>query len=141
MLCYISWFRFACNADYRPTLVSVNTGLRLILNCTESVLRSRVPNVGLALESGRALYGAGSYDHPAGETVCCHGRLWAEIFEVREENGRMFWGRVSDDLVPVNVVCVQDTPSTVYQITAYNSLVKKIFDIRLVQPGYLLLHS
>ena len=62
-------------------------------------------------------------------------RLWAEIFEVREENGQMFWGRVSDDLVPVNIVCVQDTPSTVYQITAYNSLVKKIFDIRLVQPG------
>jgi len=51
----------------------------------------------------------------------------------------MFWGRVSDDLVPVNIVCVQDTPSTVYQITAYNSLVKKIFDIRLVQPGQLLL--
>ena len=67
------------------------------------------------------------------------GRLWAEIFEVREENGQMFWGRVSDDLVPVNIVCVQDTPSTVYQITAYNSLVKKIFDIRLVQPGQLLL--
>jgi len=62
-------------------------------------------------------------------------RLWAEIFEVREENGQMFWGRMSDDLVPVNVVCIQDTPSTVYQITAYNSLVKKIFDIRLVQPG------
>jgi len=56
---------------------------------------------------------------------------------VREENGQMFWGRVSDDLVPVNVVCIQDTPSTVYQITAYNSLVKKILDIRLVQPGTL----
>ena len=67
-------------------------------------------------------------------------RLWAEIFEVREENGQMFWGRVSDDLVPVNIVCIQDTPSTVYQITAYNSLVKKIFDIRLVQPGDCLLH-
>ena len=69
------------------------------------------------------------------ECTMVRGRLWAEIFEVREENGQMFWGRVSDDLVPVNVVCVQDTPSTVYQITAYNSLVKKIFDIRLVQPG------
>jgi len=74
-------------------------------------------------------HGVSDCDDGAGD------RLWAEIFEVREENGQMFWGRVSDDLVPVNVVCVQDTPSTVYQITAYNSLVKKIFDIRLVQPG------
>lgn len=65
--------------------------------------------------------------------VCC--RLWAEIFEVREENNEILWGRVSDDVVPVNVVCIQDSPETIYQITAYNRLVEKIFDVYLTQPG------
>ena len=64
-------------------------------------------------------------------------RLWAEIFEVREENNEIFWGRVSDDVVPVNVVCIQDTPETTFQITAYNRLVEKIFDVYLTQPGML----
>jgi hypothetical protein len=62
-------------------------------------------------------------------------RLWAEIFEVREEGGRLVWGRVWDEVVPVNVICIQDSPVTVYQITAYDQLVKKIFDVQLCQPG------
>jgi len=62
-------------------------------------------------------------------------RLWAEIFEVKEENNEICWGRVSDDVVPINVVCVQDSPETTYQITAYNRLVEKIFDVYLIQPG------
>ncbi len=63
------------------------------------------------------------------------GRLWAEIFEVREEGGDICWARVSDDVVPVNITCIQDNPETVFQITAYNRHVEKIFDIRLIQPG------
>ena len=63
------------------------------------------------------------------------GRLWAEIFEVQEENGDICWGRVSDDVVPVNITCVQSQPTTVFQITAYNRHVEKIFDVRIIQPG------
>jgi len=65
----------------------------------------------------------------------CGGRLWAEIFEVQEENGDICWGRVSDDVVPVNITCVQSQPSTVFQITAYNRHVEKIFDVHIIQPG------
>lgn len=54
---------------------------------------------------------------------------------MREENNEILWGRVSDDVVPVNVVCIQDSPETIYQITAYNRLVEKIFDVYLTQPG------
>lgn len=63
-------------------------------------------------------------------------RLWAEIFEVREDGGRLVWSRVWDEVVPINVICIQDTPVTVYQITAYDQLVKKIFDVQLCQPGW-----
>ena len=68
-------------------------------------------------------------------------RLWAEIFEVREESGDICWARVSDDVVPVNITCIQDTPDTVFQITAYNRHVEKIFDVRLIQPGMFFLHG
>ena len=67
--------------------------------------------------------------------LVCGSRLWAEIFEVREEGGDICWARVSDDVVPVNITCIQDTPDTVFQITAYNRHVEKIFDVRLIQPG------
>lgn len=69
------------------------------------------------------------------QTFCY--RLWAEIFEVQEENGEICWGRVSDDVVPVNITCIQNHPNTVFQITAYNRHVEKIFDVRLIQPGEL----
>ena len=65
------------------------------------------------------------------------GRLWAEIFEVQEDNGDICWGRVSDDVVPVNITCIQSQPTTVFQITAYNRHVEKIFDVRIIQPGRL----
>lgn len=64
-------------------------------------------------------------------------RLWAEIFEVQEANGEICWSRVSDDVVPVNITCIQNHPNTVFHITAYNRHVEKIFDVRLVQPGKL----
>ena len=62
-------------------------------------------------------------------------RLWAEILEVREEGNEVSWAAVSDDVVPVNITCIQDSPQVVFQITAYNRHVEKILDVRLVQPG------
>ncbi|CAN7982917.1 unnamed protein product, partial [Ixodes pacificus] len=62
-------------------------------------------------------------------------RLWAEVFHVSGQGGAVKWQQVSEDLVPVNITCVQDTPDCVFHITAYNSQVDKILDVRLVQPG------
>ena len=62
-------------------------------------------------------------------------RLWAEIFQVQEDDGDICWGRISDDVVPVNITCIADNPETVFQITAYNRHVEKIFDVKLIQPG------
>ena len=42
---------------------------------------------------------------------------------------------MSEDLVPVNITCIQDSPEVVFHITAYNSQVEKILDVRLLQPG------
>ena len=66
---------------------------------------------------------------------CC--RLWAEVFHVTTSgSGTVKWQQVSEDLVPVNIACVGDTdPQLVFHITAYNSQVDKILDVRLVQPG------
>ena len=64
-------------------------------------------------------------------------RLWAEIFRVHGSGDYMQWERVSDDVVPINISCVEDTPKTVFQVTAYNKHVEKIFDVRIVQPGRL----
>ena len=47
----------------------------------------------------------------------------------------MHWDCTSEDVVPVNITCIQDNPDTVFQITAYNRHVEKIFDVRLIQPG------
>lgn len=74
-------------------------------------------------------------DNACNERMRC--RLWAEIFEVQEENGDICWGRVSDDVVPVNITCLQNQPTTVFQITAYSRHVEKIFDVRIIQPGRL----
>ncbi|XP_066602643.1 protein still life, isoform SIF type 1-like [Prorops nasuta] len=63
-------------------------------------------------------------------------RLWAEVFHVSASGaGTVKWQQVSEDLVPVNITCVQDSPECVFHITAYNSQVDKILDVRLVQPG------
>ncbi|KAL3243645.1 hypothetical protein MRX96_020232 [Rhipicephalus microplus] len=62
-------------------------------------------------------------------------RLWAEVFHVSGQGGAVKWQQVSEDLVPVNITCVQDSPDCVFHITAYNSQVDKILDVRLVQPG------
>ena len=56
---------------------------------------------------------------------------------MQEDNGDICWGRVSDDVVPVNITCIQSQPTTVFQITAYNRHVEKIFDVRIIQPGRL----
>lgn len=37
--------------------------------------------------------------------------------------------------MPVNISCIQDQPDYVFHITAYNSQVDKILDVRLTQPG------
>ncbi|XP_053396919.1 protein still life, isoform SIF type 1-like isoform X1 [Mercenaria mercenaria] len=65
-------------------------------------------------------------------------RLWAEIFHVVGHGDYMQWKRVSDDVVPINITCVEDSPKTIYQVTAYNRHVEKIFDIKIVQPGTIL---
>ncbi|XP_064098884.1 protein still life, isoform SIF type 1-like isoform X5 [Macrobrachium nipponense] len=63
-------------------------------------------------------------------------RLWAEVFHVSSSGaGQVKWQQVSEDLVPVNITCIQDTPECVFHITAYNSQVDKILDVRLIQPG------
>ncbi|KAL0266879.1 UNVERIFIED_CONTAM: hypothetical protein PYX00_009308 [Menopon gallinae] len=62
-------------------------------------------------------------------------RLWAEVFHVSSGPGTIKWQQVSEDLVPVNITCIQDSPECVFHITAYNSQVDKILDVRLVQPG------
>ncbi|XP_065163413.1 protein still life, isoform SIF type 1 isoform X5 [Atheta coriaria] len=65
-----------------------------------------------------------------------HCRLWAEVFHVSASGaGTVKWQQVSEDLVPVNITCIQDSPECVFHITAYNSQVDKILDVRLVQPG------
>ncbi|ENN80909.1 hypothetical protein YQE_02697, partial [Dendroctonus ponderosae] len=65
-------------------------------------------------------------------------RLWAEVFyatAASEAKGQFFWQQLSDDLVPVNITCIQDSPEYVFHITAYNSQVDRIVDVRMVQPG------
>ncbi|XP_052808753.1 protein still life, isoform SIF type 1-like isoform X2 [Mya arenaria] len=65
-------------------------------------------------------------------------RLWAEIFCVQQNGDFMQWKRVSEDVVPINITCVEDTPKTVFHVTAYNKHVEKIFDIKINQPGTIL---
>lgn len=64
-----------------------------------------------------------------------HFRLWAEVFHVSAKGEEIKWQQISEDLVPVNITCLQDGPEYIFHITAYNSQVEKIMDIRLVQPG------
>lgn len=74
------------------------------------------------------------------------GRLWAEVFTVPPvlpPGGVPRWQQVSDDLVPVNIRCLQEVPGStpgapdkiVFKITAYNRQVEKILDVILRQPG------
>lgn len=44
---------------------------------------------------------------------------------------------MSDDLVPINVACVllADQTHAIFHITAYNSKIDKILDVKLTQPG------
>lgn len=45
------------------------------------------------------------------------------------------WQQISEDLVPVNIALVQESPEYIFHISAYNSQVDKILDVRLIQPG------
>ncbi|KAL3882118.1 hypothetical protein ACJMK2_028489, partial [Sinanodonta woodiana] len=65
-------------------------------------------------------------------------RLWAEIFQVHGDGEYMQWARLSEDVVPINITCIEDNPKTVFQITAYNRHVEKIFDVKVIQPGTIL---
>lgn len=63
-------------------------------------------------------------------------KLWAEVFHVEQAPGGVCWKRLSEDLVPVNISCIKDTAtSCIFQITAYNTMVDKVLDVRLNQPG------
>ncbi|KAL6429075.1 hypothetical protein ACFW04_008101 [Cataglyphis niger] len=85
--------------------------------------------------------GAGGRRGDTGHLLRCGSlrerkRLWAEVFHVNSSGaGTVKWQQVSEDLVPVNITCIQDSPECVFHITAYNSQVDKILDVRLVQPG------
>ncbi|XP_078312439.1 protein still life, isoform SIF type 1-like isoform X3 [Crassostrea virginica] len=67
----------------------------------------------------------------------CSQLLWAEVFRVHGDGDYMRWERVSADVVPINISCIEDRPSTVFQVTAYNKHVEKIFDVKITQPGSL----
>ncbi|XP_063981634.1 protein still life, isoform SIF type 1 isoform X1 [Diachasmimorpha longicaudata] len=88
---------------------------------------------------GRGGGGGGSHRSDSGPLLRCgieKKRLWAEVFHVSASGtGTVKWQQVSEDLVPVNIRCLQDSPELVFHITAYNSQVDKILDVRLVQPG------
>lgn len=62
-------------------------------------------------------------------------RLWAEVFHVSAASGAIRWQQVTQDLVPVNISCIQDSPECVFQVTAYSSRVEKILDTHIAQPG------
>ena len=64
-------------------------------------------------------------------------RLWAEVFHVSTApTGGVCWEQISDDLVPVNVRVVKETPnSRIFHITAYNTMVARVLDVHLPQPG------
>ncbi|KAK0177568.1 hypothetical protein PV328_001608 [Microctonus aethiopoides] len=85
--------------------------------------------------------GSGSHRGESAHLLRCGSviekkRLWAEVFHVSASGtGTVKWQQVSEDLVPVNIRCLQDSPELVFHITAYNSQVDKILDVRLVQPG------
>jgi hypothetical protein len=75
------------------------------------------------------------------------------VFHVTtSSSGSVKWTQVSEDLVPVNITCLQPPAAAaaqtdgdagsaanqqqiVFHITAYNSQVEKILDVRLIQPG------
>lgn len=57
------------------------------------------------------------------------------MFKVHGVGDYMRWERVSEDVVPVNITCIEDTPNTIFQVTAYNRQVEKIFDVKITQPG------
>ncbi|XP_011302498.1 protein still life, isoform SIF type 1 isoform X5 [Fopius arisanus] len=88
---------------------------------------------------GRGGMGGGSHRSDSGPLLRCgieKKRLWAEVFHVSASGtGTVKWQQVSEDLVPVNIRCLQDSPELVFHISAYNSQVDKILDVRLVQPG------
>ncbi|PAA67030.1 hypothetical protein BOX15_Mlig023088g1 [Macrostomum lignano] len=69
--------------------------------------------------------------HPKKDTHLL--RLWAEVFRVRDNE--FGWERVSDDVVPINITCLEDGSSRVFQITAYSRNALKLFDARIIHPG------
>uniref|UniRef100_A0A1I8FIF4 WH1 domain-containing protein n=1 Tax=Macrostomum lignano TaxID=282301 RepID=A0A1I8FIF4_9PLAT len=67
----------------------------------------------------------------ATQNVNC--RLWAEVFRVQDnEQG---WERVSDDVVPINITCLNEGPTGCYQVTAYSRNALKLFEARISYPG------
>lgn len=63
-------------------------------------------------------------------------RLWAEVFHVSASNaGAVKWQQVSEDLIPISITCIQDSPECIFHVVAYNNQVDKVLDVRIVQPG------
>uniref|UniRef100_A0A1I8IQ26 WH1 domain-containing protein n=1 Tax=Macrostomum lignano TaxID=282301 RepID=A0A1I8IQ26_9PLAT len=59
--------------------------------------------------------------------------LWAEVFRVQDNE--FGWERVSDDVVPINITCLEESSNRVFQITAYSRNAMKLFDARIIHPG------
>lgn len=55
--------------------------------------------------------------------------------------GNTKWQLISEDLVPVNITCIQDAPETIYRVEAWSCQVDKILDVRIAQPGIITLCS
>ncbi len=90
-------------------------------------------NTSAVMGNGRSAVAADDPRHVISLPIC---RLWAEVFHVTtSSSGTVKWTQVSEDLVPVNISCTQDSTGMKFCITAYNSQVEKILDVTLTHPG------
>lgn len=82
-------------------------------------------------------------------------RLWAEVYRVRldlvnddtekekivgedginDAESSQGWDRLSDDILPINVLCLQGEPELVFQVIAFDRFEQCIIDTRIFQPG------
>lgn len=62
-------------------------------------------------------------------------RLWAEVYQVTSTPEGPLWNKIVEDTVPVNITLLQDGQPTVFQVSAYNRQVERIFDVQIKQPG------
>ena len=80
-------------------------------------------------------------------------RLWAEVYRVRLDSQQeetpdspdgdvdsevsQGWEQMSEDIVPVNLLCLQSSPDLIFQVFALDRLGRCAIDTRIFQPGIL----